>query len=164
MNASPDDPDQPIWNESRQVPHEGTLRAVRIVLILVALVTVGAVYTLGTATSSADPAEEPVAAAQSAAAPLDARCATGESVPTGRILGDIIGVEEGVGLDIECMVDSISSGVPVTVASTEAVARLCAPISDAAAGCWNGSRVVLPVENWLAGDVQFSDRLSALTP
>ena len=157
------------------MPGGVTLRAVRIVLILIALITVGAFYNLGTTPPPPEAAEQVVVAqaaetavttttAVTATTSLDARCSTGESAPTGRIVGDPVGVEEGIGLDLDCLVDSIPSGTTVTIASSEAVARLCAPLPDAAEGCWNGSRVVIPVDAWMAGEADFFDRLSELTP
>ena len=154
------------------------MRAVRIVLILIALITVGAVYNLGDTSEPPEQAVEQVVVAQAAEAAvttttttavttttsLGARCTTGESAPSGRIVGDPVGVEEGIGLDLDCLVDAIPSETTVTVASSEAVARLCAPLPDAAEGCWNGSRVVIPVDAWMAGEADFFDRLSELTP
>ena len=155
------------------MPGGVTLRAVRIVLILIALITVGAFYNLGTTPPPPEPAEQVVVAqaaetavtttAATATTSLDARCSTGESAPTGRIVGDPVGVEEGIGLDLDCLVDSIPSGTTVTIASSEAVARLCAPLPDAAEGCWNGSRAVVPVDVWVAGDADFTERVSELT-
>lgn len=164
MNASPNEPDPPIWNDSRQPEGSGTLRDVRTVLALVALVAIGAVYSLNTASASSDTAEERVVVAPTVSESVGARCTTGDRDPTGRITGESVGIEEGLGLDADCVGAAIDAGRTVTIASAQTVARLCAPIPGAEDGCWNGSRLVVPVDAWLAGDTVFSERLELLAP
>ena len=89
-----------------------------------------------------------------------------DAAPTGRLVaGQYAGesavsveIEDGLALDPDCVAGVVTEAlsqteadVTVTVASTEMVGRLCAPLdTTGVATCWNGSRALVDVASWTA--------------
>lgn len=89
-----------------------------------------------------------------------------DAAPTGRLVaGQYAGesavtveVEDGLALDPDCVAGVVTEALSltdadltVTVASTEMVGRLCAPLdTTGVATCWNGSRALVDVASWTA--------------